>query len=186
MPSCVVIVVVVVVVVGSIHGDERAGGRVVRRLRAAPLPDGVDLWLVRTVNPGGVAVDRRTNASGVDLDRSFLRHRLRAGAGHDAVVGAVRRERAGDPRRDVPAARGATPHAAGAAAQPGDRPASAALRPWRCLQRHPDGLAQRAPPGPRRTVGLGRSASDDEVASVASGPLPRRHPLTPTCQTLDG
>ena len=63
MPSCVVIVlvlvVVVVVVVGSIHGDERAGGRVVRRLRAAPLPDGVDLWLVRTVNPGGVAVDRR-------------------------------------------------------------------------------------------------------------------------------
>jgi len=67
-------------VVGSIHGDERAGQRVVRRLRAASLPDGVDLWLVRTMNPDGVAADGRTNASGVDLNRNFPRHWLAAGA----------------------------------------------------------------------------------------------------------
>lgn len=68
-------------VVGSIHGDERAGERVVRRLREAPLPDGVDLWLVRTMNPDGVAADRRTNASGVDLNRNFPHRWVAAGAG---------------------------------------------------------------------------------------------------------
>lgn len=61
-----------VLVVGSIHGDERAGMRVVRELvRRADLPPGLDLWLVRTVNPDGTAADRRTNASGVDLNRNF-------------------------------------------------------------------------------------------------------------------
>ena len=68
-------------VVGSIHGDERAGQRVVRRLRTARLPAGVDLWLVRTMNPDGVAADRRTNASGVDLNRNFPRHWEPVGAG---------------------------------------------------------------------------------------------------------
>ncbi len=59
-------------VVGSIHGDERAGMRVVRRLRdRLTLPADLDLWLVPTVNPDGVAADRRTNAHGVDLNRNF-------------------------------------------------------------------------------------------------------------------
>ena len=68
-------------VVGSMHGDERAGMRVVRRLRIAPLPAGLDLWLVRTMNPDGTAADRRTNAHGVDLNRNFPRHWVQAGAG---------------------------------------------------------------------------------------------------------
>ena len=68
-------------VIGSMHGDERAGTRVVRRLRSEPLPDGTDLWLVPTMNPDGAAADRRTNAHGVDLNRNFPRHWVAAGAG---------------------------------------------------------------------------------------------------------
>jgi protein MpaA len=68
-------------VVGSMHGDERAGMRVVRRLQTASLPAGLDLWLVRTMNPDGTAADRRTNAHGVDLNRNFPRFWVRAGAG---------------------------------------------------------------------------------------------------------
>ncbi len=68
-------------VVGSMHGDERAGMRVARRLRTAPLPRGADLWLVRTMNPDGTAADRRTNARGVDLNRNFPRYWTPAGSG---------------------------------------------------------------------------------------------------------
>ena len=61
-----------VLVIGSIHGDERAGMRVVRALRdRVDLPDQLDLWLASTVNPDGTAADRRTNAHGVDLNRNF-------------------------------------------------------------------------------------------------------------------
>jgi len=61
-----------VLVIGSIHGDERAGLRVVRTLvRRAELPPDLDLWLVRSVNPDGTEDDRRTNARGVDLNRNF-------------------------------------------------------------------------------------------------------------------
>jgi murein peptide amidase A len=61
-----------VLVIGSIHGDERAGMRVVHRLfERADLPPDLDLYLARTVNPDGTAADRRTNAHGVDLNRNF-------------------------------------------------------------------------------------------------------------------
>ena len=61
-----------VLVIGSIHGDEQAGLRVVRLLRDRDrLPAGLDLWLVPTVNPDGTAAYRRTNAHGVDLNRNF-------------------------------------------------------------------------------------------------------------------
>jgi protein MpaA len=60
-----------VVVIGSIHGDERAGQRVVRDLRTRNLPRDVDLYLIHTVNPDGVHADRRTNAHHVDLNRNF-------------------------------------------------------------------------------------------------------------------
>ncbi|MGH8892745.1 MAG: DUF2817 domain-containing protein [Actinomycetes bacterium] len=61
-----------VLVIGTVHGDERAGMRVVRRLLDRPtLPRDLDLWLVKTANPDGTAADRRTNAHGVDLNRNF-------------------------------------------------------------------------------------------------------------------
>jgi protein MpaA len=67
-------------VIGNMHGDERAGIRVVRRLRDRPhLPADLDLWLVPTINPDGTAADRRTNAHGVDLNRNFP-HRWRRSA----------------------------------------------------------------------------------------------------------
>jgi protein MpaA len=68
-------------VIGNMHGDERAGLRVVHRLRTHNLPAAVDLWTIRTVNPDGTAADRRTNAHGVDLNRNFPRHWVRFGKG---------------------------------------------------------------------------------------------------------
>jgi murein peptide amidase A len=68
-------------VVGNLHGDERAGLRVVHRLRTRALPADVDLWTIRSANPDGTAADRRTNAHGVDLNRNFPRRWLRAGGG---------------------------------------------------------------------------------------------------------
>jgi murein peptide amidase A len=59
-------------VVGSIHGDEPAGLRVTRALRKLRAT-GVDLWIVDTANPDGLAAHRRTNARGVDLNRDFGR-----------------------------------------------------------------------------------------------------------------
>jgi murein peptide amidase A len=58
------------VVVGVIHGSEPAGLKVVARLRSMPLPAGVHLWLVPTVNPDGLAAGTRQNAHGVDLNRN--------------------------------------------------------------------------------------------------------------------
>jgi murein peptide amidase A len=60
-----------VLVVGSIHGDEREGHEVIRRLRRHPPSLGVALWTVMTVNPDGVDARSRVNARGVDLNRNF-------------------------------------------------------------------------------------------------------------------
>jgi protein MpaA len=60
-------------VVGSIHGEEPAGTAVVRALRRRRPPPGVELWLVRTVNPDGLRAGRRSNDHGVDLNRNFAR-----------------------------------------------------------------------------------------------------------------
>ena len=59
------------VVIGQMHGSEPGGRRVVQALADLPVPDGVGLWLVPTMNPDGAAADRRTNARGVDLNRNF-------------------------------------------------------------------------------------------------------------------
>lgn len=65
-------------VIGNMHGDERAGLRVVRRLLDREhFPREVDLWLIRTVNPDGTVAGWRTNAHGVDLNRNFP-HRWRS------------------------------------------------------------------------------------------------------------
>lgn len=60
-----------VLVIGCIHGDEDAGVAVVDQLMTAVVPEGVDLWLVPSMNPDGQAHQRRTNAHQVDLNRNF-------------------------------------------------------------------------------------------------------------------
>jgi protein MpaA len=58
-----------VLVVGCIHGNECAGMPVIRRLaRTRPR---LDLWLVPSLNPDGLAAGTRQNARGVDLNRNF-------------------------------------------------------------------------------------------------------------------
>ena len=70
-----------VLVVGAIHGNERAGLRVTRALRARTGIDRVDLWVVDTVNPDGLAQGSRQNARGVDLNRNFPRRWRRSSRG---------------------------------------------------------------------------------------------------------
>jgi len=60
------------VVIGCMHGDESAGRRIaVHRMLNRRAPDGVQVWIVPTMNPDGLAAGRRTNARGVDLNRNF-------------------------------------------------------------------------------------------------------------------
>jgi protein MpaA len=59
-----------VLVVGVIHGNEDAGVAVVDQLLSAPVPPGVELWLVRSMNPDGQG-QMRGNANQVDLNRNF-------------------------------------------------------------------------------------------------------------------
>ena len=58
-------------VVGVIHGNEADGVAVVDRLAVDPIPDDVELWLVRSMNPDGQAISDRQNANLVDLNRNF-------------------------------------------------------------------------------------------------------------------
>ncbi len=66
----------VVLFLAAIHGNERAGTpllrRLARHLRAHPdLLDGRTVLLVPEANPDGAARRRRYNARGVDLNRNF-------------------------------------------------------------------------------------------------------------------
>ena len=65
-----------VLVVGSIHGDEPEGMKVIERLNHHFREGvrGVDLWTIRTVNPDGIKRGTRKNAHGVDLNRNFPFH----------------------------------------------------------------------------------------------------------------
>ena len=60
-----------VLVIGVIHGDEDAGVAIVDELRAEPVPDGVELWIVESMNPDGQTNQVRSNDNGVDLNRNF-------------------------------------------------------------------------------------------------------------------
>jgi predicted deacylase len=56
----------------GIHGDEPAGPLAVRQLLAENTwPANVDLWLCPCLNPAGFALNRRTNAEGLDLNRQY-------------------------------------------------------------------------------------------------------------------
>jgi protein MpaA len=59
------------VVLGAIHGDEKAGIVLSRAILDGRRIRGVDLWVVPTINPDGVAANRRQNARGVDLNRNW-------------------------------------------------------------------------------------------------------------------
>jgi murein peptide amidase A len=66
----------VALVVGVIHGDERAGLRIVRAIKRrasqqAGALAGTQLWAIQTVNPDGLRAHTRKNARGVDLNRNF-------------------------------------------------------------------------------------------------------------------
>ena len=60
-----------IVAVGAIHGDEDAGVAIIDELRRVRVPDGIELWLVPSMNPDGQAGDVRQNVNGVDLNRNF-------------------------------------------------------------------------------------------------------------------
>ncbi|HSC92518.1 MAG TPA: DUF2817 domain-containing protein [Gaiellaceae bacterium] len=60
-----------VLVIGCIHGDECAGTTVTRRLLRAGAPVGVQVYVVQSLNPDGLARGVRQNARGVDLNRNF-------------------------------------------------------------------------------------------------------------------
>lgn len=62
---------VVVLVIGVIHGDEDDGVAILERLATAPVPEGIDLWLIESMNPDGQAAQQRGNANLVDLNRNF-------------------------------------------------------------------------------------------------------------------
>ena len=61
-----------VIAIGSIHGDEAMGLKVIERLlNVAEIPVDLNLWVISTVNPDGLALGTRGNANGVDLNRNF-------------------------------------------------------------------------------------------------------------------
>jgi murein peptide amidase A len=64
-----------VLIIGVIHGDEDGGVPILDELRqragAGSAPEGVELWLVDSMNPDGQTAQDRQNANGVDLNRNF-------------------------------------------------------------------------------------------------------------------
>jgi predicted deacylase len=60
-----------VVLISTMHGNEGAPRRILEALRDGPQVLGVDLWVVPTYNPDGLAAHSRRNAHGVDLNRNY-------------------------------------------------------------------------------------------------------------------
>ncbi len=61
----------VVLVIGAIHGNERAGIAIARRLAHEAGGRRVRLWVLPNLNPDGARANTRGNAHGVDLNRNF-------------------------------------------------------------------------------------------------------------------
>ncbi len=60
-----------VVLVSTMHGNEPHTRRILESLRDGRAIQGIDLWVVPTYNPDGLATGSRRNARGVDLNRNF-------------------------------------------------------------------------------------------------------------------
>ncbi len=63
----------VLLAVGVIHGNEKAGKKIINGVRATQIPaDGdVQVWTIQSMNPDGMAANKRRNARNVDLNRNF-------------------------------------------------------------------------------------------------------------------
>ncbi len=73
----------VVLAVGNMHGDEPGGLAVSFYLRyQAVIPEGLDVWVLDTMNPDALASRSRVNARNVDVNRNFsTKDWVRAGGG---------------------------------------------------------------------------------------------------------
>jgi len=58
-------------VIGTIHGDEPDGKRVIDQLEASGAPKNTNIWLIRDGNPDGANLATRRNANQVDINRNF-------------------------------------------------------------------------------------------------------------------
>ncbi len=58
-------------VIGSIHGDEPDGKRVIDELVSTGAPANTNIWLIRDGNPDGSSLATRRNANEVDINRNF-------------------------------------------------------------------------------------------------------------------
>jgi len=58
-------------VIGTIHGDEPDGKRVIDEMATSGAPANTNIWLIRDGNPDGSELETRRNASKVDINRNF-------------------------------------------------------------------------------------------------------------------
>ena len=59
------------VILGQMHGDEHAGVDITQSIRHGAQVQGINLWVIPTINPDGNAGHVRRNAHGVDLNRNW-------------------------------------------------------------------------------------------------------------------
>jgi len=81
-----------VLVIGAIHGNERAGIAIVRRLQHDAESRRVRLWAIDDLNTDGARANTRGTAHGVDLNRNFAwrwRPRTAPGTTYYAGPGAL-------------------------------------------------------------------------------------------------
>jgi murein peptide amidase A len=76
-----------ILVIGSIHGNEPAGKKVVDELLMLGALDETDVWVIRDANPDGSLRATRQNANGVDLNRNFVTNWLPSEPGTRAFSG---------------------------------------------------------------------------------------------------
>jgi protein MpaA len=80
-----------VLVIGSMHGDEPAGVNVARFLRdnnaGYHWQRNVEVWIILSINPDGLALHTRQNARHVDLNRNFPYQWVKADAGNQYYSG---------------------------------------------------------------------------------------------------